>query len=95
MIIEQINFSSHAIQRMFERSLSKDQVVRIVHEMHIIKTYPDDQPFPSYLILGYINETPLHIVFAYDSEMKTAIVITCYIPDLTIWEPDFKKRKSE
>ena len=54
-------FSSHAIKRMFERSLSRDDVVCAIEQGDVIRDYPDDQPYPSCLILWFLNTTPIHV----------------------------------
>lgn len=58
-----------------------------------IETYPDDTPFPSRLTLGWIGARPLHVVAAVNAEAEETIVITVYEPDLSEWEPGFKRRK--
>ena len=59
----------------------------------MIETYPDDTPFPSRLMLGWIGARPLHVVTADSAEAEEMIVITVYEPDLSEWEPGFKRRK--
>ena len=58
----------------------------------MIEDYPDDVPYPSALVLGWINQQPIHVVAATTPREK--IVITVYEPDPTRWEPDFKRRKT-
>lgn len=59
-----INFSSHAVQRMFERGIMKQSVVEVIKSGKIIVSYSDDEPYPSFLMLGFENETPIHLVIA-------------------------------
>ena len=59
----------------------------------MIAEYPQDMPFPSRLVLGWINERPLHVVAADDYENKQTIVITVYEPEATQWEEGFIERK--
>jgi len=42
-----MKFSSHAIQRMFERGFQKDSVAKAVRDGEIIQEYPNDKPYPS------------------------------------------------
>lgn len=58
----------------------------------IIEEYPTDKPYPSCLILGYINnKRPLHIVCSiFDNHI---FIITVYEPNLLKWCEDFKTRK--
>lgn len=61
-----MKFSSHAIQRMFERGFQKDSVAKAVRDGEIIQEYPNDKPYPSYLLLAIISKEPIHIVVAYN-----------------------------
>lgn len=85
-------FRVHAIQRMFQRTISEDEVRLVVDAGETIETYPDDKPFPSRLMLGWKGARPIHVVVADNSAAHESIIITVYQPDSTEWEPDFKKR---
>ena len=39
-----IKFSSHSIQRMFERVISKNDIVKTINQGEIIASYPEDKP---------------------------------------------------
>lgn len=84
-----IKFSSHAIQREFQ----KDSVVEAVRNGEIIQEYPNDKPYPSYLLLAIINKEPIHIVAAYNENENEVYVITVYSPDKKIWLNDFKQKR--
>ncbi|WP_448594936.1 DUF4258 domain-containing protein [Thermoflexus hugenholtzii] len=58
-----------------------------------IETYPDDEPYPSRLILGWVSHRPLHVVVADDPVGNTLIVITAYEPNPALWESDFRRRR--
>jgi len=88
-----IFFSGHAIRQMFNRGIAKNDVVEVVNNGQIIIDYPEDRPFPSYLILGFVDNKPIHVVFAFEQENKTGIVITAYIPDSQLWADDFRSRR--
>jgi hypothetical protein len=94
MECKRIIFSGHAIRRMFERSIRKPDVLGVVGSGEIIAEYPDDVPFPSYLILGFANDQPVHVVVALDRRSQTCHIITVYVPDLIRWQADFKTRRS-
>ena len=93
MKYDSIKFSSHAIKRMFERKISKSEIIYIVKKGNIIKEYPDDNPYPSFLIAGFIKTRPIHIVTAYDGETKICYIVTVYEPDPELWKSDFTERK--
>jgi hypothetical protein len=90
--VSKLIFRVHAIQKMFERSISQDDVRYVVENGEVIRRYPDDRPFPSRLILGWREKRPLHVVAADDDNDQT-IIITAYEPDPKIWESDFRKKK--
>ena len=50
MNCQKLVFSSHAIQQMFFRRISKEDVRTAINYGEVIEEKPDDTPFPSYLI---------------------------------------------
>jgi len=93
MSANRLVFRVHAIQRMFQRRISKDDVRRVLESGETIETYPKDTPYPSRLMLGWCGPRPLHVVVADNMEDQERIVITVYEPDLTEWEQGFSRRK--
>ncbi len=86
-------FSGHAISRMFARSITRSDVHSAIQSGEIIRSYPDDTPFPSYLILWFKHATPLHIVIAENKGDNCCYIITAYIPSDRLWDASFKTRK--
>lgn len=86
-------FRLHAIQRMFERNISVEDVHTVIDTGEIINAYPDDTPYPSRLLLGWVNERPLHVVAANVPDAGEIIIITAYEPDPALWEADFKRKR--
>lgn len=93
MSVGPLIFRVHAIRRMFQRRISKDDVRQILETGETIETYPHDTPYPSQLVLGWRNVRPLHVVAAENAESGETIVITAYEPDSEEWELGFKRRK--
>ena len=93
MEFSQIEFRLHAVQRMFERGITVPDVKEVIKTGKIIENYPEDKPFQSYLLSGFINKKPLHVVIAIDPNTKKAIVITVYIPNPILWKEGFERRK--
>jgi hypothetical protein len=91
---KRIIFSGHAIRQMFHRAISKDDVLAVVRDGEVIIDYPDDKPYPSSLMLGFVKNNPLHVVFTVDKENQTGIVVTAYVPDDRLWSEDFKSRRT-
>jgi len=48
---QRLVFRVHAIQRMFERGFTEEDVRSVVETGENIEYYPDDSPFPSRLML--------------------------------------------
>lgn len=86
-------FTGHAMRRMFERDISPDQVEQVIADGETIASYPDDRPYPSHLILGFVGGLPLHVVLGYDGASASCHIITVYRPDRNYWNDDFKTRR--
>ncbi len=85
----------HAIERMFQRNISEEEVEATILDGKVIEEYKDDKPYPSFLSLKYLETKVLHVVFAKDEE-DTFVIITVYEPDPKIWNDDFQtKRKKQ
>jgi Domain of unknown function (DUF4258) len=93
MDCEEIIYTGHAVARMFERKIQTSEIRHVIESGEAIKDYPDDSPSPSCLLLGWVKDCPLHVVVAFDEENKRCYVITCYIPDQSQWQSDFKSRR--
>lgn len=88
-------FRVHAIQKMFERNISDEDVRQVVESGEVIRNYPDDQPYPSRLLLAWRGDRPLHVVAADNEADNETIIITAYEPNPTIWKPNFKVKKEQ
>ena len=86
-------FRVHALQRMAERSLTIEQIRRVIGNNEVIEEYPNDTPYPSKLILGWSESRPVHAVIAENVSDSERIVITAYEPDPLQWEADFRRRR--
>lgn len=86
-------FSGHALQRMFVRGIRTDDVIAVLGDFELVAEYPDDQPYPSRLILGWIGTMPLHVVVSQNVQDYACYVITAYVPDIGRWQADFKTRR--
>ncbi|MEA2560496.1 MAG: hypothetical protein QOH06_2000 [Acidobacteriota bacterium] len=93
MDCRQVDFSGHAVPRMFERSITLDEALAAIAAGEVIEEYPEDVPFPSVLLLARIQKRVLHAVVAKDRESGSCYLITVYPPDPALWEPDFRTRR--
>lgn len=52
MVFEKTLFRVHAIQRMYQRSITAEEVHTVIQTGETIEDYPNDLPYPSRLLLG-------------------------------------------
>lgn len=88
-----IIYRIHAIQRMFERRISGENVRQVLQAGEVIEDYSDEMPFPSSLMLGRRGTRPLHVVMAENTEEGESVVITVYEPDPAQWKSGSRNRK--
>jgi hypothetical protein len=93
MEFEHIVFSEHAVMRMFDRAIELRDVRDVLQAGRVIAQYPDDKPLPSGLMLGFVEDRPLHVVTSFDEDSRTCYVITVYEPKPDLWNDTFEKRK--
>ncbi len=77
---------------MDERDIPEDDVYLVADTGEAIRNYPDDRPYQSELILGWVGEMPLHIVLAYNEPADEFIVVTAYYPDRYSRQSNFRER---
>ena len=88
-----IIFRIHAVQRMFERGISVENVRTVLKAGEMIEDYSDEMAFPGGLISGKRGQRPLHVVMAENTREDELVVITVYEPDPGQWKQGFRKRK--
>lgn len=91
--IKVFRFRTHAIERMVERGIDRKDVLKVYNEGEVIKEYPDDEPYPSRLMLGWIGSRPIHLVVADHPDGELKIIITVYEPHPNQWVDGFRKKK--
>jgi hypothetical protein len=77
---------------MFQRRISDQEVRHVIEMGDTIETYPEDNPYPSRLVLGWCGSRPLHVVVADNAMDQETIVITVYEPNRDQWEEGFRRR---
>jgi hypothetical protein len=87
-----IRYADHAVIQMDARGIETEDVEIVVSLGVKIANYPTDKPYPSCLLLGFINQLPLHVVLGQDLPSGLCVVITAYWPDPNKWETDFKTK---
>jgi hypothetical protein len=78
---------------MFRRDINTLDVEDAIKNGEIIKSYLDDKPYPSFLILGFRTEKAIHLVIAKNEQENECIVVTTYVPDPAIWMDDLKMKR--
>jgi len=84
-------FTTHALQRMFERGLTIEQVKQAVMHGESIAHYPAEQPYPCKLYLHFLAGQPIHVVAAENA--NEIIIITAYRPERSIWMKNFRTKR--
>jgi len=92
MVYKAIYFSGHATVQMFKRNISVNDINVVIKSGEIIKSYPNDKPYPSFLMLGFIGSRPIHVVLSTDRD-ENCYIITTYEPSLIIWNETFTIKK--
>ncbi|MFQ5676687.1 MAG: DUF4258 domain-containing protein [bacterium] len=83
-------FSDHAVKRMIQRSIERNEVEEAVLGGEIIEDYPEDKYSPSCLIYGKTEAgRDLHIQASFPPKV---VVVTLYEPDPDEWI-DFRIRR--
>ena len=94
MRCDDFSLTVHALQRMFGRGITDDDIQDVLQSGKTIEEYPDDRPYPSRLVLGWVGARPIHVVAAVNPASDETIVVTVYEPDRVRWLPGFERRRT-
>jgi hypothetical protein len=75
--------TTHALIRMSDRNVTTKELISLIANGEIIEDYPNRQPCPAALMLGFISGNPCHVVVAICGDRLS--VITVYWPDDECW----------
>lgn len=100
MPYDRLVFSDHANERFHERGVRRTDVQHVLGTGEVLRAYPEDTPYPSYLMLGWVEgegagRWPLHVVAADADELDVTFVITAYQPDPNVWTDDFRRKVND
>ena len=89
---KRILFLPHAARQMAqpERMISTTEVRAVIANGEIIEDYLDDARGHSCLMLAFVAERPLHVVYAPKDDYL--VIITAYLPNDQEWEENYRKR---
>lgn len=79
--------------KCFLEELLKRRVKTAINYGEVIEEKPDDKPLLSYLILDFVRNKPIPVVFSHDQTSSTGYAVKAYIPDPQLWTDDFRKRR--
>ena len=82
--------TKHARLRMAENDVYTSDLEKAILGGDIIEEYPDDSPCPSVLMLGVVNNSPVHIVIGVCVDHLR--IITIYNPSEEKWINSRKRR---
>jgi hypothetical protein len=87
-----ILYLPHAVKQMAlpERLISVGEVEEVVLQGDLLEDYPDDVRGHSCLLMGAPRGRPVHVVCSPRADYLA--IITAYLPDLTKWSPEFRRR---
>lgn len=85
-------YSNHVFLQMAERINSSDEVEAVANRGEVITAYENEQPFPCFLVIGWVKSVALHVVFAQNPTDALCVVVTAYWPDPEKWSTDCKTR---
>lgn len=90
-----VQWQRHALERIFQRGIKREDVFKVLRKGEIIEEYPDDKPWPSALFLAWVDSQPIHVVAAYSKQIQKVAIITVYEPSLDYFENDFRTRRKK
>lgn len=99
IIEKSYEFSFHAQQERLADDLDITDIETAIMNGEVLEDYPDDPRGESCLLLGYVEENPLHIVVGWAgmklSVNKTMRIITVYIPRPPKWQTPWRRGGTE
>ncbi len=91
--LNRVRISDHVDEEAEADCLTVDEIYFSVLHGEIIEDYPTDKPYPSCLVLGKsFSGAPVHSVWAYNTGVNWAVLITVYRPDPDRWT-NWRERK--
>ena len=90
-----VEWSRHVLERMAARNLALAVVKEALQTGEIIEEYPEDEPYPSGLFLGWVEDEAVHAVAAFEASRRVVYIITAYRPDEDHFGPDRRTRRTQ
>ena len=93
MPLSTIRLTAHVRKRMQERGITEADIRLVLTTGSVVEDYPNTKPYPSYLMLGWRGDRPLHVVATDNLSGHFTLIITVYEPDPNEWDAEFKVRQ--
>jgi len=91
---KQYRLTKHATIVRLERGITVAELKQALLNGEIIERYPDAQPYPACLVLGWLTSgDPLHLVCSKGKVEPALRIVTLYEPEDALWENDYRTRK--
>ncbi len=74
----ELSFSNHGEEERMDEGLMASEVIDAILNGELLEYYPDTGRGESCLILGFVNDKPIHVVTGWRGE--NIVIITVYIP---------------
>ena len=87
-------FRLHALSRMAQRGFEPGDICNSLEHGRVVEEYPEDFPYPSFLVMLWLGQRPVHVVAANNDDDSETIIITVYEPDPLRWNSGFTRRTS-
>jgi hypothetical protein len=87
--------SKHAEREREADRISMQELEAALVDCEIIEDYPEDLRGPSFLVLGFSEERPIHAVGALRTNPDELLLITVYDPSNSpaVWMEGYRRRK--
>ena len=91
----QYELSKHAEREREADRISIRELETALVDCEIIEDYPEDPRGPSFLVLGFSEDRPIHAVGALRTDPDELLLITVYDPSKNParWAEGYRKRK--
>jgi hypothetical protein len=94
ILTRRYRLTKHATIVRLERDITIAELEQALLGGEIIERYPNDQPYPSCLVLGWLTSgDPLHVVCSKGNVEPALRIVTLYEPEDARWESDYRTRK--
>ena len=85
----------HVNMRLAGRFISREAILGAVDTFELVEAYPEDEYLPSYLLLGSMGGTALHVLCGADLKGDNVRIVTAYLPDAEKWMDGWKTRRTQ